>query len=116
MSRTLRVIAYQQFLEKLFARPQSGIYNLNVAVRRIRSFLLKPHQVDHLTGKVGYSYWFAYDQHVNLTPLTHAGSLKHQLAGFRNGLEVTDDIRMRNRYRHTITNLVSKKRHHRSRR
>src|SRR5690606_12856226 len=104
MSRTLRVIAYQQFLEKLFARPQSGIYNFNVAVRSIRSFLLDPHQVDHLTGKVGYSYWFAHVQHVNLSPLPHAASLQHQLAGFRNGHEVADDIRMRNRYRPTITN------------
>src|SRR5690554_5683699 len=116
MSRTLRVIANQQFFIQFLTRAQAGVDNLYIAVRIILGFLFKAHQVNHLAGKVGNSYRLPHIQHKHLTTLPHTARLKHQLTGFGDGHEVANNILVSHRYRPAIANLVTEQWYNRARR
>ncbi|MND93927.1 hypothetical protein D3C80_861300 [compost metagenome] len=71
--------------------------------------------MDHLLGQFNDFHGLAHVQDKNIPPLPHGTRLNHQLRRFRDGHEVSSDLRMRDRQRTTRLDLLVKQRNDRTR-
>ncbi|MNC50867.1 hypothetical protein D3C75_1001330 [compost metagenome] len=72
--------------------------------------------MDHLLGQLDDPHRLAHVQDKNIAALPHGARLNHQLRRFRDGHEVTSDLRMGNRQWPARLDLFVKQRNDRTRR
>ncbi|MCY1375119.1 hypothetical protein D9M69_625080 [compost metagenome] len=72
-------------------------------------------QMDHLLGQFDDPHRLAHVQDKDITALSHGARLDHQLCRFRDGHEVSSDLRMRDRQRTARLDLFVKQRNDRTR-
>ncbi|MNI57207.1 hypothetical protein D3C73_1122540 [compost metagenome] len=72
--------------------------------------------MDHLLGQLDDPHRLAHVQDKDITALSHGARLDHQLCRFRDGHEVSSDLRMRDRQRTARLDLFVKQRNDRTRR
>ncbi|MNP15376.1 hypothetical protein D3C76_1077300 [compost metagenome] len=71
--------------------------------------------MDHLLGQLDDPHRLAHVQDKNIAALPHGARLNHQLRRFRDGHEVSSDLRMRDSQRTARLDLFVKQRNDRTR-
>ena len=113
MVGTHDVVADQELLVELLGRPDLRLLDLYVAIR-IRLILhTQPHQLNHLLTQFDDAYRFSHVEHEDITTLNHGPGLDHELDRLGHRYNVAIDLRMSDRHRSPITNLLKEQEHSR---
>lgn len=80
--------------------------------RKLDFHILRSRKGYHTLGQIDDLHRLAHIEDEDLAALAHGSGLKHELAGFRNQHEVTDDVRMGDGDRSTAPDLFLEYRNH----
>ena len=98
----------EDFFVEFFTGTKAGILDLDVLVGT------EAGELNHATGQIGYLHRFAHIEDEDFATIAHGTGFEHQAAGFGDGHEEADDIRMRNRNRTAILDLFLETGNHRT--
>src|SRR6516225_9861165 len=110
------VLADEQLLVELLATPEADIFDVDVAFGIVRVAHFEPGEADHGAGEIVDLHRRPHVEHEHLTAARHGAGLDHELGGFRDRHEVTNDFRVGDGQRAACLDLIAEALDHRARR
>src|SRR5262249_20158043 len=89
-----------EFFEQFFTRAQSGKFDSNILIGHSAG------ELNQLASEIQNFDWFAYIEEEDFSALALSRTLENQSDGFRDGHEVTGDLRVSDFDRSASCNLL----------